>query len=262
MNFDGKTVLVTGAARGIGAQIASAFHAAGAYVVITDVLAETGKVLAAKLGSRALFIEQDVREEARWEAVTAEAVAWGGGLDALVNNAGIEAAMPVADLDVDLARRMIDINFVGVLLGVKWGLRTMRPGGAAGKGGAIVNLSSISAKAAGGGMAAYAGTKAAVERLTKVAAVEAGTAGYNVRVNCLYPGIIQTDMIDHLADECVAHGWFQDREAVLSFFKNKTPLRRLGRPEDVANVTLFLCSDLASFVTGAGVSVDGGFLYG
>ncbi|MCP5398212.1 MAG: SDR family oxidoreductase [Sphingomonas sp.] len=262
MDFTGKTVLVTGGARGIGAGIARAFHSAGANIIVSDVLDREGSELVEELAGNALFLQQDVRDEQRWQQVVEQCADWGGGLDVLINNAGIEAAMPLVDFDADVARRLLDINVVGVLLGMKWAFRSMRPGGIVGKGGAIVNLSSISSQAAAGGMAAYAGSKAAVERATKVAAVEAGKGGYNIRVNCLYPGIIQTDMVDQLIDECVDLGWFGGSDECRSWLTAKTPLGRFGSPEDVAKVTMFLCSDYASFVTGAGVPVDGGFLYG
>lgn len=262
MDFAEKTVLITGGARGIGAGIARAFHSAGAHIIVSDVLDREGTEFVKEFGDSALFLHHDVRDEKRWQEVIEHCVEWGGGLDVLINNAGIEAAMPVIDFDAELTRELLDINVVGVLLGMKWAFRAMRPGGIAGKGGAIVNLSSISSQAAAGGMAAYAGSKAAVERATKVAAVEAGKGRYNIRVNCLYPGIIQTDMIDHLITECVELGWFGEADECRSWLAAKTPLGRFGKPEDVAKVTMFLCSDYASFVTGAGVPVDGGFQYG
>ena len=137
-------------------------------------------------------------------------------------------------------------------------MRTMRPTGAAGKGGVILNLSSLAQLRANPGTGAYAATKAAVDRLTKIGAVEGGKFGWNIRVNCLYPGLIQTEMLAGLLQQQIKMGFFQNEEQMQAYSIDRTPLGRLGTVEDIANAALFLCSDLASFVTGVGLSVDGG----
>jgi NAD(P)-dependent dehydrogenase (short-subunit alcohol dehydrogenase family) len=134
----------------------------------------------------------------------------------------------------------------------------MRPGGAAGKGGAIVNIASVAATIAFPGIAGYSATKSAVDRLTRVAAMEAGKLGYGVRVNCIYPGLVPTDMGMQLAGDVVTAGLYPSGEAAIGDVVGQTPLGRLGEVTDMADATVFLCSDAARFITGAGLPVDGG----
>ena len=153
---------------------------------------------------------------------------------------------------------MCDVNIVGVALGMKHAFRAMKPGGAAGKGGAIVSISSVAATIAFPGIAGYSGTKSAVDRMTRVAAMEAGKLGYGVRVNCIYPGLVPTDMGMQLAGDVVAAGLFPSAEAAVGAVVEQTPLGRLGDVSEMADVVVFLCSDAARFITGAGLPVDGG----
>ncbi|MFM1816774.1 MAG: 3-alpha-(or 20-beta)-hydroxysteroid dehydrogenase, partial [Pseudomonadota bacterium] len=186
MRLDGKIALVTGGARGIGADIARAFAEAGASVMITDILAAEGGATAEqiiKAGGRAGFRVHDVRDEKAWQSVVDATVSEFGGLTTLVNNAGIEETGPLAEFDVDAFRRLFDINVTGLFLGMKHAMRAMRPGGSAGKGGSILNLSSLAALKAEPCFGAYGATKSAVDKLTKVGAVEAGKLGWNIRVN-------------------------------------------------------------------------------
>src|SRR6516225_9961321 len=245
-----KVVLLTGGARGIGAAMAAAFAAAGAKVMLSDVLKDAGRATAEAIrnaGGQADFVEHDVRDEPAWEAAIAATISRFGTLTTLVNNAGIEVSAPIAELPIADLDRLMEVNVRGLALGMKHAMRTMRPTGKAGKGGVILNLSSLAQLRANPGTGAYAATKAAVDRLTKIGAVEGGKFGWNIRVNCLYPGLIQTEM-----------GFFQNEEQMQAFAIDRTPLGRLGTVEDIANAALFLCSDLASFVTGVGLSVDGG----
>jgi NAD(P)-dependent dehydrogenase (short-subunit alcohol dehydrogenase family) len=153
---------------------------------------------------------------------------------------------------------MCDVNIVGVGLGMKHALRAMKPGGAAGKGGAIVSISSVAATIAFPGIAGYSGTKSAVDRMTRVAAMEAGKLGYGVRVNCIFPGLVPTDMGMQLAGDVVAVGLFPSAEAAVGAVVEQTPLGRLGNVAEMADAVVFLCSDAARFITGAGLPVDGG----
>ncbi len=261
ISMQDKVVLVTGGARGIGAAMAAAFAAAGAKVMVTDVLKDVGLAtveMIRKAGGQADFVEHDVRDEAAWEAAVAATVRNFGTLTTVVNNAGIEISAPIAELPIEVLDRLMSVNVRGLALGMKHGMRAMRPGGAAGKGGSILNLSSLAQLSASPGTGAYAATKAAVDRLTKVGAVEGGKFGWNIRVNCLYPGLIQTEMLEGLLGQQVSSGFFQNDEQVAEYVVDHTPLGRLGTVEDIANAALFLCSDLASFVTGVGLSVDGG----
>jgi len=257
----GKCALVTGGARGLGAGMAEALAAAGASVMIGDILVDAGNATAkaiADKGAKAGFVPLDVTDEAAWEKAVARTIADLGGYDILINNAGVEITSLVVDVKPADLRRMCDVNVVGVGLGIKHAFRAMKPGGAAGKGGSIVSISSVAATIAFPGIAGYSGTKSAVDRMTRVAAMEAGKLGYGVRVNCIYPGLVPTDMGMQLAGDVVAVGLFPSAEAAVGAVVEQTPLGRLGNVAEMADAVVFLCSDAARFITGAGLPVDGG----
>ena len=153
---------------------------------------------------------------------------------------------------------MLDVNILGTTLGLKHGLRAMRPDGAAGKGGSIINVASVAATIAFPGIAVYSATKSAVDRLTKVAAMESGKLGYGVRVNCIYPGLVPTAMGAGLANDVAALGLFGSPEEAVGAVVELTPAGRLGSVEDMADAVVFLASDQSRFITGAGIPVDGG----
>jgi NAD(P)-dependent dehydrogenase (short-subunit alcohol dehydrogenase family) len=176
----------------------------------------------------------------------------------MVNNAGVEISGLVVDLDPDDIRKMLEVNILGTSLGIKHAFRAMRPGGPAGRGGAVVNISSVAATIAFPGIAAYSATKSAVDRLTRVAAAESGKLGYGVRVNCVYPGLVPTEMGSQLAADCAAIGLFPSPQEAAGAVIGLTPLGRLGEVPDIADVVVFLASDGARFITGAGLPVDGG----
>ena len=260
-DLTGRKALVTGSARGIGAGIAQALAAAGASVMISDVLAEQGQATAQALsasGTKSGFVRLDVTQEADWSAAVAATIQALGGFDILVNNAGIEITSLVVDVDAADLRRMFDVNVVGTTLGLKHALRAMRPGGAAGQGGSIVNIASVAATIAFPGIAGYSASKAAVDRTTRVAAMEAGKLGYGVRVNCIYPGLVANEMGIKLAHDVVAAGLFPSVEAAVGAVIEQTPMGRLGEVPDMADAVLFLCSDASRFITGIGLPVDGG----
>jgi NAD(P)-dependent dehydrogenase (short-subunit alcohol dehydrogenase family) len=181
-----------------------------------------------------------------------------GGFDILVNNAGIEITALVSEVEAESLRRMFDVNVVGTLLGMKHAFRAMRPGGAAGKGGAVVNIASVAATIAFPAIAGYSATKSAVDRATRVAAMESGKLGYGVRVNCVYPGLVPTEMGMQLATDVVAAGLFPSAEEAVGSIVTQTPLGRLGDATDMADAVVFLCSDASRFITGIGLPVDGG----
>src|SRR3954470_17362776 len=260
-HLNGRKALVTGGARGLGQAMVEALARAGAAVMIGDVLDELGTETAqliAKDGARAAFTHLDVTDEASWEAAVAATVDQLGGLDILVNNAGIEISALIADAEADDLRRMLEVNVLGTALGIKHGLRAMRPGGAAGHGGAIVNVSSVAATIAFPGIAGYSATKSAVDRLTRVAAFEAGKLGFGVRVNCVYPGLVPTEMGQKLAVDMAELGLFESPDAAVGAVIEQTPAGRLGEVSDMADAVVFLASDQARFITGAGLPVDGG----
>jgi NAD(P)-dependent dehydrogenase (short-subunit alcohol dehydrogenase family) len=152
----------------------------------------------------------------------------------------------------------LDVNILGTALGIKHGLRTMRPGGAAGDGGVIINVASVAATIAFPGIAVYSATKSAVDRLTRVAAMESGKLGYGVRVNCIYPGLVPTAMGAGLANDVAEIGLFASPQEAVEAVVALTPSGRLGEVSDMADVVVFLASDAARFITGAGLPVDGG----
>jgi NAD(P)-dependent dehydrogenase (short-subunit alcohol dehydrogenase family) len=260
-SLTGRKALVTGGARGLGAGMAAALAQAGAAVMIGDILKEEGQKTASALaasGAKADFVALDVTDDASWAAAVSATVAKLGGFDILINNAGIEITSLLVDVKAGDLQRMCNVNVVGTTLGVKHAFLAMRPGGAAGKGGAIVNIASVAATIAFPGIAGYSATKSAVDRLTRVAAMESGKLGYGVRVNCIYPGLVPTDMGMQLAGDVVTAGLYPSGEAAIGDVVGQTPLGRLGEVTDMADATVFLCSDAARFITGAGLPVDGG----
>jgi NAD(P)-dependent dehydrogenase (short-subunit alcohol dehydrogenase family) len=244
LDFKGKTVLITGAATGIGRATALAFAAAGAAVLVGDVDAraeETVRDIIAG-GGKAVFQKTDVSDSAQVKALVARAVAEFGSLDVAFNNAGLlPPTAPLAEqTEADWAR-IIGVDVTGVFLCLKHELAHM---GKAGRG-VIVNTASVAGLRADPGMAPYVAAKHAVVGLTKAAAIDYATAG--IRVNAIAPGLVRTPMTDR---------WLNDpemREKVLA----DSPIRRAAEPEDIAGLVLFLASDLASVITGAVYPVDG-----
>jgi 3alpha(or 20beta)-hydroxysteroid dehydrogenase len=238
-------------------------------VVIADIREDLGKATASALreeGANAKFVALDITSDDSWAQAVPQAIAHLGGLDILVNNAGVEITSLLVDLDADSARRMLDVNVLGSALGIKHGFRAMRPGGpgntagpaGGGSGGAIVNVASVAATIAFPGIAVYSATKSAVDRLTRVAAMESGKLGYGVRVNCVYPGLVPTEMGNRLAVDCADIGLFPSPQEAAGAVVGLTPLGRLGEVPDIADAVVFLASDGARFITGAGLPVDGG----
>jgi 3alpha(or 20beta)-hydroxysteroid dehydrogenase len=257
MDLTGRSALVTGGAQGLGEGMAKALAAAGARVVIGDVQ-DSGADTAEALGEGHGFVKLDVTDDASWESAVASTVDQLGGFDLLVNNAGIEITSLITEVDAADIRRMLEVNILGTTLGIKHGLRAMRPGGAAGNGGTITNVASVAATIAFPGISVYSATKSAVDRLTRVAAMESGKLGYGVRVNCIYPGLVPTAMGAGLANDVAELGLFPSPEEAVGAVIGLTPAGRLGTVEDMADVVVFLSSDASRFVTGAGLAVDGG----
>jgi 3alpha(or 20beta)-hydroxysteroid dehydrogenase len=260
-DLSGRAALVTGGAQGLGAGMAEALAKAGAAVVLADVQEDLGRATADAIkqtGATAAFVRLDVTDDESWEHAVTATIAELGGLDVVVNNAGVEISGLVADLDPAEVRKMLDVNVLGTALGIKHAFRAMRPGGAAGRGGAVVNISSVAATIAFPGIAGYSATKSAVDRLTRVSAMEAGKLGYGVRVNCVYPGLVPTQMGNQLATDVVRLGLFPSVEDAIGAVVGQTPAGRLGDVTDMADAVVFLASDAARFVTGAGLPVDGG----
>ena len=256
LDLTGRRALVTGGAQGLGEGMARALAAAGARVMIGD-LQDAGAV-AESLGEGHAATTLDVTDEASWQQAVEATVSALGGFDILVNNAGVEITSLITEVEPNDILTMLKVNVLGTTLGLKHGLRAMRPGGAAGQGGAIINVASVAATIAFPGIAVYSATKSAVDRLTRIAAMESGKLGYGVRVNCIYPGLVPTAMGAGLANDCAAIGLFPSPEAAVGAVIELTPAGRLGTVEDMADPVVFLASDAARFVTGVGLPVDGG----
>jgi 3alpha(or 20beta)-hydroxysteroid dehydrogenase len=240
--LEGKVALVTGGARGIGAAIVHRLHADGARVAITDVLDDAGRALAAELGDRTAYFHHDVGDEAAWVDTLAAVTARFGALHVLVNNAGIFHPGQIADAAVRDIEQQFRVNQLGPFLGMKHGQAALRAAG----GGSIVNISSIAGQLGFPNAAAYVGTKWAVRGMTKTAALELAPA--QIRVNSVHPGFIDTPMLDNNPPEANQAGI------------EATPLKRIGKPEEIAAAVAFLAGPDAGFVTGAELTVDGGWI--
>jgi 3alpha(or 20beta)-hydroxysteroid dehydrogenase len=243
----GKVAIITGAARGMGAATARLFASEGARVVIADVLDAEGDSLAREIGQACLFQHHDVADEESWQRVVREAIAHFGGVDVLVNNAGILLMKGLLDIQKQEFERVLAINLVGTFLGIKTTAPQMIERG----GGAIVNISSVDGMKGSNSTGAYSASKWGVRGLTKVAAMELGHRG--VRVNSIHPGGVNTVMGVRPGPEGLA---------MAQKFYQGIPLGRIGQPEEIARVTLFLASDESSYVCGAEIVVDGGMIVG
>jgi NAD(P)-dependent dehydrogenase (short-subunit alcohol dehydrogenase family) len=200
----------------------------------------------------------DVTQEARWQQVIAATVQRHGRLDALVNNAGIALVKTVLETTLADWRRVHAVNLDGVFLGTKYAVDVMRPGGKSGRGGSIINLSSVGGMIGAEGLSAYCSTKGAVRLFTKSVAIECGRAGYGIRVNSVHPGNTDTPMFRQELQEMKDKGVVASVEEAMKFYMDMQVLPDIGQPEDVAAVVLFLASDASRFVTGAEFVVDGG----
>lgn len=259
---DGKVALISGAARGLGAEMARALAGAGARVMVTDVLEPQGRETVAEIraaGGQAEFFRLDTTDEAQWEAAIAVTVERLGGLHVLVNNAGIERLQFITETTVEEFRKVQDVNVTGVFLGCKHAIRAMRPGGAAGQGGSIINMSSVAGLVGCIGLSNYCASKGAVRLLTKSVAVECGQLKLGIRCNSIHPGVVWTAMGRDLFQHFVDLKIMPDLAAAQTAFETAIPMGRCGAPEDVASAALYLASDAAKWVTGAEFVVDGGY---
>ena len=245
MRLNGKVALISGGARGMGAVEAELFASHGAKVVIGDVLIEEGRLTAQRIvdqGGQAYFQPLDVTDEGQWASIVAETVGRFGGVDVLVNNAGIYRIATIEQTSMDVFRQIMEVNVAGVFLGTRTVLPEMRKRG----GGSIINISSTAGLAGSANSSAYQASKGAVRIFTKSTAIE--HVGNGIRANSVHPGMIDTDMITVLLKDPE-----ERRQRIAS-----VPLGRVGTALDVAYAVLYLASDESSFVTGAELVVDGG----
>lgn len=246
--FEGKTVWVTGAAKGIGLAAVEEFLAEGATVAATDVDAAALEENLAGRDNVHTFV-QDVTDRSRWDEVAAEIVATCGGVDVLVNNAGIGTLSKITDTTDDLWRKTMAVNLDSVFYGVQTGISVMRE-----KGGSIVNVASIAGNVAEPNLAAYSATKGGVRLLTKTAAVECARDGIPVRINSLHPGWTETPLVNNAIAELG-----DQAEAFAGAVIGAVPAGRLATPKEIARPLVFLASDDASFMVGSELIVDGGY---
>jgi len=239
MSLNGAVAIVTGAARGMGAQHVRGLVAAGAKVVATDVLDDEGRALGDELGDSVMYRHLDVTDADQWDTVVAQAEEAWGPVKVLVNNAGIVVFGPIEDLALSDWQRAIDINLTGVFLGMHSVVPSMKRA----NGGAIVNISSTAGLQGYANLGAYVASKWGVRGLTKTAALELGAFG--IRVNSIHPGPIRTPMTDGLDLAMVA----------------SQPIPRIGEPEEVTAMLLFILQE-ATYSTGHEFVIDGGTVVG
>lgn len=230
-----KVALVTGGARGIGAAVAARLHGEGAQLVITDVLDEEGMATAERLGSGAVYVHLDVTSPQEWETAVKASIEAFGGLNVLVNNAGIVNFASIEDYSLDQWNAVIAINLTGTFNGIKAAIPALRQS----RGGSIINISSIAGLRGYEQIPGYTASKFGVRGLTKSVALDLGR--YGIRANSVHPGVISTPMTAGLETDM-----------------SRVAMGRMGHPGEVANLVLYLASDESSFVTGAEFVIDGG----
>jgi 3alpha(or 20beta)-hydroxysteroid dehydrogenase len=243
-DFEGSTVIVTGAGRGQGATEAERFVAAGAHVVVSDIDEAAGAVLADELGARARFVRHDVSSEGDWKSLLGSVGDW-PPVKVLVNNAGVHWFGALEDESAEALTRMLQVNLVGAQIGIRHVIGPMREAG----GGSIVNVCSVLAGLGSRSSSSYVASKWGLRGLTKAAAMELGQWG--IRVNAVHPGYIETPMLAAAAG----------RERPADYY-DYLPLRRPGTTDEVADLVLYLASDRSSYLTGADFTVDGGMTAG
>jgi len=241
------TALVTGAASGLGAAIASRLAAEGANVVLTDIDLDGLKTQAALIGSGTLALALDVTSAEDWQAAMDRTAEHFGRLDVLVNNAGITTMGSIEELEPDAFRHELEIDVIGVFLGCKFGVAAMKA-----HGGSIINMSSSAGLKAYSYLVGYNAAKAAVTLMTKSIALHCAENGYGIRCNSVHPGAIRTAIIDKVLAQV------DNPEETLAGFEAAHPLGHLGHPDDVSAIVAYLASEESRFVTGAAFSVDGG----
>jgi NAD(P)-dependent dehydrogenase (short-subunit alcohol dehydrogenase family) len=248
----GKIALITGAAQGLGIAMARLFVAQGAQVVLSDINEAGVRAAAVELGAAAFALPHDVTNSDQWQQVCAAAVAHFGGLNIVVNNAGVAGMGSVESCSLEEWRRVHAIDLDGVFMGCKYALpHIAKHTAATGTRGSILNISSIAGVIAAADSAAYNSAKAAVMHLTKSVALHCAKSGYAITCNSIHPVFIDTPILDSLGPK-------YDHATLLQKLSRQIPLGKIGEPDDVAYGALYLCSDEAKFVTGTALYIDGG----
>jgi 3alpha(or 20beta)-hydroxysteroid dehydrogenase len=241
--LEGKVCIITGAARGMGEATARLFASEGATVALGDVMVPEGKAVAEDIGGNAFFQKLDVSDDENWKNFVSAVISKFDTIDVLINNAGLVHFTPIEHFNPDDAEKILGVNTVGPMLGAKHVTPFMK----AAQKGSIVNISSVDGLRGCNGLTLYTASKWALRGLTKSLAYELGTSG--IRVNSLHPGGVNTPMGNArgLPADQLAHAFC------------RVPLQRIGEPNEIANASLFLASDEASYITGAELAVDGGW---
>ncbi len=239
--LDGKVAVITGGAGGMGRSHADFFLQEGAKVVIADLESEEARAFVDTLGENATFIALDVTDENNWKQLVTQTEEVFGPIHVLINNAGINNNVSIEESTVEQYRQTIAVNQDGVFMGMKFVLPSMKKAGS----GSIVNISSTSGLRGSANMSAYGASKFALRGLTKGAAAE--FAPYNIRVNTVHPGVIETPLIETIKD-------------MLPVLRENIPLERFAQPKEVSNLVLFLASDESTYSTGAEFIADGGLV--
>jgi len=261
-DLSAKTALVTGGAKGIGRETALQLAALGARVVVSDVNAQGLEEVQTQIldkGGKALVQVQDVTKAEDWKRVLDSIQRECGRLDVLVNNAGIILNRPFVKTSFEDYQRVLRVNVDSIWLGCQAALPLLTESGKSSKGSSIINLSSVYGQVAGPMQAAYCASKGAVRMLTKAMAVEFARMGTGVRVNSVHPGPTNTDLGLSGLSDAVSAGVLPSFDAGMQVLKTMFPMGRMGEVDDIASVIAFLAADASKFVTGAELTVDGGF---
>jgi NAD(P)-dependent dehydrogenase (short-subunit alcohol dehydrogenase family) len=261
-SLERKVALVTGAAGGIGAAICHRLSKEGAFIVAADINFEDASSVAEQVrkgGGGVFAVQLDVTNQLQWRYTVAETLRVAGGLDILVNNAGVAHIKPLEAVSVDEWNADINVNLNGAFLGIKESLNAMResaertPSGAS-----IINIASVSALVGSPGMPAYSASKGGLRAFSKAVALDFAKRRYGIRVNSIYPGLIDTTLTTPLFESMRGANSNKDIETIRAEMIEKYPIGRIGRPEEVAGVVCFLAGDDSSYMLGAELVVDGG----
>lgn len=251
MRVEGKVALVTGGGSGLGAASCARLAEEGAVVVVSDINAASAEAVAAGIGGGAWSAQQDVTDEGRWQELLDEIVERNGGLNILVNNAGIALVGNVEESSLEDWRKTQNVNLDAVFLGTREAIRVMKKGS-----GSIINISSIEGIIGEPVVPAYNASKGGVRTFTKSAALHCAAEGYDIRVNSVHPGFIGTAMVSGAMESMSEADALAFQERIVG----NIPVGRMGEPLDIANGVLYLASDESSYVTGSELVIDGGYI--
>lgn len=245
--LNNKVAIITGGAKGLGAEMAKRFVEEGAKVVITDLDTQTGEETAANIGENIFFMKHDVSKKEDWQKVIKTTLDKYGKINIIVNDAGVGMIGDVESMTEDMWNTTIAVNLTGTMWGVKLGIEAMKGNG---EKNSIINLSSVDGLVGDANLLAYNASKGGVRLLTKSAALHCAEKGYDIRVNSIHPGYILTPMVE---------AGLKQKPKAMDYLVSLHPMGRLGKPSEIANLALFLASDESSFSTGSEFVADGGY---